>query len=185
MLKTAFFGKTDFNMELYYRKALKSDIDAVFLFVKAAVKNLEEKGIFQWDEIYPAKEDIASDIERGEAYVAEVLSETSGTNRLAAFFTLNTDCDEDYKNGEWKYNGTDFTVVHRLCVNPEFQHQGIGFNVVTHIIEEGRKKGLKAVRLDTFTKNPLSVHLYEKLGFYTVGTVDWRKGRFFLMEKTL
>lgn len=47
------------------------------------------------------------------------------------------------------------------------------------------KNGIKAIRLDAFTENPIALRLYEKLGYNIAGYADWRKGRFALMEKKL
>ncbi len=170
-------------MNVTYRKASEDDTDSIIAFVKNAIKVLDSQGIFQWDDIYPTREDFACDISKGEAFVAEV---ACGKNKsIAAVFTLNTECDEEYKDGAWKYSGDNFIVIHRLCVNPEFQHKGLGAQICTHIIDEARQNGKKAIRLDAFSKNPFSLKMYEKLGFCTVGTADWRKGRFFLMEKAI
>ena len=175
----------DQKLPLTFRKAEKTDLEGILSFVKEAVKVLEGLGVFQWDEIYPAREDFARDILRGEAFVAEVLDSKTQKRRLAAVFTLNSECDEDYKNGQWKYKGTNFLVVHRLCVNPEFQNQGIGTQVCRSIVEISKNQDKKALRLDAFSKNPFSVKMYQKLGFSITGTADWRKGRFYLMEKIL
>ncbi|MGN0738726.1 MAG: GNAT family N-acetyltransferase [Treponema sp.] len=170
-------------MNITYRKATEADTDTIIAFVRNAIKVLDSQGIFQWDEVYPAREDFASDIAREEAFVAEI---ACGENKaIAAVFTLNTECDEEYKNGEWKYNGDDFIVIHRLCVNPEFQQKGLGSQICRHIIDEARQNDKKAIRLDAFSQNPLSLRMYEKFGFETVGTADWRKGRFYLMEKII
>ncbi len=40
-----------------YRLAQKSDIDDVFTLIKAAIVQMEADGIYQWDDIYPTKED--------------------------------------------------------------------------------------------------------------------------------
>lgn len=40
-------------------------------------------------------------------------------------------------------------------------------------------------RLDAFTENPFALKLYDNLGYSRVGYADWRKGRFYLMEKYL
>ena len=48
-----------------------------------------------------------------------------------------------------------------------------------------KNNGIKAIRLDAFTENPVALSLYEKLGYSIAGYADWRKGRFALMEKKL
>ena len=98
---------------------------------------------------------------------------------------MNCDCDEQYANGSWQYTGDDFIVIHRLCVAPGYQHQGIAKAILKHIEDEARQCGNKAVKLDVFSENPYAVRLYENNGYKKVGTAVWRKGMFYLMEKLL
>lgn len=161
------------------RKASKEDSVKVFEFVKGAVKKMDEQGIPQWDEIYPTQNDFENDASREQLHVVEI------DGKLAACFTLNKDCDEEYKNGTWSYTGDDYIVIHRLCVNPEFQNQGLGRKVCLAIEDLVKTQDVKAIKLDCFTQNPYSQRMYHKLGYSDVGFADWRKGRFILMEKIL
>jgi ribosomal protein S18 acetylase RimI-like enzyme len=53
------------------------------------------------------------------------------------------------------------------------------------IEKDANYKGAKAIRLDVFTENPYALKLYHDCGYSRVGTVEWRKGKSFLMEKYL
>ena len=161
------------------KKASLDNIEKIFTFVQKAINKMIEQGIFQWDEIYPTKDDFANDARKNQLYIAEV------DGQIAVCFTLNQECDEEYKNGNWKYNGPDFLVIHRLCVNPDFQNKGIGSKVCQEIEKLAAERGMKALKLDCFTQNPYSQKMYTKLGYSEVGFADWRKGRFILMEKIL
>ena len=52
-----------------------------------------------------------------------------------------------------------------------------------YIEAELRQSKVEAIRLDAFTENPHAMKLYQNLKFNIVGHADWRKGRFYLMEK--
>lgn len=174
--------------KLIFRKAELCDANVIFDFVQNAVSAMISQKIFQWDEIYPAYDDFERDIKNGEAFVAEIAeneNDFESRKKIAAVHALNKECDEAYKTGNWQYGGDDYIVLHRFCVNPEFQHKGIGFKVWSHILAQAKADGIKAVRLDVFTQNPYSRRLYEKLGFKTVGFAEWRKGKFLLQEKIL
>ena len=159
------------------RKADKKDAVKIFEFVKAAVKKMDEQGIPQWDEIYPTQDDFENDASNNQLYIVEI------DGRPAACFTLNKDCDEEYKNGAWNYTGDDYIVIHRLCVNPEFQNQGLGRKICEEIESLVKIQGVKAIKLDCFIQNPYSQKMYHNLGYRDAGFADWRKGRFILMEK--
>lgn len=162
-----------------YRKATKEDVPAIQAFVDKAKIVMDGQGIPQWDEIYPTCEDFYGDAEKNELYVGEV------DGIPAVCFTLNQFQDEAYLKVQWKNPDDDFMVIHRLCVNPEFQGMGIGFKTCRYIEDLVRGKNCHSIKLDAFTQNPISLAMYEKLGYKTMGYADWRKGRFKLMELLL
>ena len=67
-------------------------------------------------------------------------------------------------------------VIHLLCVRPSKAHQGMGRRMVEFIIEEARKRGCKAVRLDTGAQNIPAKSLYTKIGFKLAGTASMAIG---------
>lgn len=166
-------------MDLHFRLAELSDLDEVFQVFEAAIENMISQNILQWDEIYPQRKDLYEDILKKELYIGLL------GNEIASVYVLNGECDEQYKNGSWEYPDDSYRVVHRLCVSPRFQNRGIGGKTVRHIEEVVRKMGIQSIRLDAFTKNPFSLRMYEKAEYKIVGYADWRKGRFYLMEKGL
>lgn len=106
-------------------------------------------------------------------------------NKIACAFVLNSDYDEEYINGNWKYRNESFSIVHRLCVNPDFQNQGIGTHSMILIEKMLREDGIESIRLDAFSLNQFALRLYEKIGYIRVGEANWRKGLFYLYEKKI
>ena len=164
---------------MVYRLAKESDLDTINKLIKAAICSMEEQDIFQWDDIYPQKADFLADIQKGQLYVG-VLDDD-----IAVVYTVNEECEKEYENGKWKYPDCKYRIIHRLCVNPVYQNQGIAGNTLSHIEEELKKLNVAAIRLDVFSKNPFALSLYLNAGYEKVGFADWRKGRFYLMEKLL
>lgn len=164
-------------MTIHYRKAVLEDLEEIYGLVSHAVDVMISQNILQWDEIYPAKEDFRHDINKNELYAGL----TGG--QIAVVFTLNQECDEQYENGSWEHPDIPYYTVHRLCVNPDFQNHGIAKRTLLYIEEELLKKDIHAIRLDAFCNNPYSIRLYDSLHYSRVGHADWRKGRFYLMEK--
>jgi len=162
---------------MIFRIGNPDDINEIVDLIKNAIKTMESQQIFQWDNLYPAKEDFLSDIEKKTLFVAII------ENKIAAIYVISEECDEAYETCQWEYNKA--CILHRLCVSPEFQHQGIGNQVLRHIEEQLKSTGYESIRLDVFSKNPYSLRLYDKNGYIKRGYADWRKGRFYLMEKKL
>lgn len=164
---------------MLYRLAKESDIDEICRLIRNAIVNMEKNDIFQWDNIYPAKEDFLSDIKKQQLFVGLLNKD------ISVLYTINKECDREYENGKWKHPDLEYRIIHRLCVNPEYQNRGIAKGALLHIEQELKKQGVKSIRLDVFSKNPHALSLYLNNGYEKTGCAEWRKGRFFLMEKYL
>lgn len=164
---------------MIYRLAKESDIDKICSLIENAVIEMESNQIFQWDSLYPTKADFLDDIQKQQLFIG--LSD----NDILVIYALNKDCDKEYINGAWKYPDSKYHIIHRLCVNPKYQNRGIAKNTLLHIEKELREKGIETIRLDVFSNNPFALSLYQNSGYEKVGSADWRKGRFYLMEKHL
>lgn len=162
-----------------YRQAEEKDLDGICTLIEKAIIKMEDMHIYQWDEQYPRREDFACDISKGQCWVG--ITE----DVIAVVYTINSECDEQYQNGAWKYQDCEYRILHRICVHPDYQNQGIAKSTL-HMIEKTlNEAGVGALRLDVYSENPFSLALYQKGGYQKTGTADWRKGRFYLMEKRL
>jgi len=165
--------------ELHVRKADARDLDLVFDLFRKAIRVMDDLGIPQWDEYYPTKEILLTDISEGQLFVCE----TEG--RIASVFVLNEECDAEYDQADWKYTAGRFAIIHRLCVHPDFQRIGVGSESLRLIENLALEKGYSSLRLDVFSRNPYSNRMYAKLGYQKTGEAHWRKGLFWLMEKSI
>ena len=162
-----------------YSKADINDLEEIYSLYQNAIIAMEKDNIHQWDEIYPDKDILKEDITKNQMYIGKT------DNKIAVCFVLSEECDEEYKNGCWKYPDSRFNVIHRLCVNPLFQNQGIAAKTLEYIENLSKSEGYDSIRLDCFTQNPYSRKLYDKAGYSITGYADWRKGQFELREKKL
>ena len=162
-----------------YRLAKETDIESICRIISSAISEMENRGIFQWDSIYPTKEDFLDDIQDKTLFVGIL------DHDISVVFTINKECDEQYQNGVWEKPDSDYRVIHRLCVAPVYQNKGIAKDTLDYIENELRKTGVESIRLDVFCNNPFALSLYRNNGYKDVGIAKWRKGYFFLMEKVL
>lgn len=165
--------------DITFRKAKENDLDSVFQVFVSAIAEMDRNNIPQWDERYPDREILSEDISKQDLIIGR-----SG-NEIAAVYAVSSEYEEEYDSGAWQYPDASFRVIHRLCVNPKFQNKGIGAFALEHIETELREGGIETIRLDAFTLNPYALRMYEKRGYKIVGYVDFRKGKFCLMEKKL
>ena len=166
-------------MEYRFRKAVEQDLEEVVSLFHAAVADMRERQIYQWDEIYPNEEILKEDIHNGEMKLL------TKEGRIIACVVINEEQDEQYYNAPWKYTEGEIAVIHRLCVHPKEQGCGIGKRIVQLTEEYMKERGYSIIRLDVFSENPYANRLYQSMGFRSVGNVHFRKGLFYLYEKKL
>ncbi|MEA4815072.1 MAG: GNAT family N-acetyltransferase [Oscillospiraceae bacterium] len=170
--------KKSFHSE-HVRKAVPADLTEIVSLFKKAIHSMDDKGIYQWDDIYPDEKILKSDI-AGDTLYLYIIDE-----QPISVFVLNQICDPEYSDGNWKYPLSSYAVVHRLCVDPDFQHMGIGTRTMLQVEKLAKSMGIESIRLDAFSLNPFALRLYEKLGYAQTGVVTFRKGIFYLFEKKL
>ncbi|MCI1946162.1 GNAT family N-acetyltransferase [Clostridium luticellarii] len=164
-------------MELMLRKAVIQDLTDVVKIFKAAIRVMSNNGIDQCDNIYPDEEILREDILKSQMFLGKI------NGRIASVAVINQECNKEYETGNWRYKTYPFIVIHRLCVNPDFQNQGIGKRTLMVIERMLKRKNIKSIRLDAFSLNPIALRLYEKNGYKKVGKINFRKGIFYLYEK--
>lgn len=150
------------------RIANQSDIDAVESGYAEILMHERKYGAYTiWEQgVYPTRETAESALKENALYVMEQEGE------LWASMIIDHVQPEEYENIQWKYTGGQgaVLVLHLLCVRPSKAGRGIGRKMVEFAIEEGRRRGCRAIRLDTGAQNKPAAALYKKTGFELAGT---------------
>ena len=160
-----------------YRKGTGEDLNEVWALFEAAKVSMQSRGIDQWDEEYPTREDLAHDIETGTLFIVSDNGET------AAVYVVSEEAEDEYRECRWENRNP--CMLHRFCVSPDRQDRGLGTQILDRIEQQLADRGYDSIRLDVFSQNPGALHLYEKRCYVRRCQADWRKGRFYLMEKKL
>jgi len=167
------------NPQIMFRRGTTDDLESVFELVEDAKLFMINNGIFQWDDVYPAKDDFYQDILDNNLFLAEE------EKNLVGVYVISGEADEQYHNCIWNNPDETACIIHRLCVSPKYQNKGIGQRIIECIEEQAKEMKYQSIRLDVFTQNPHAINLYKKRQYEERGFADWRKGRFILMEKKL
>lgn len=70
-------------MILKYRKATFDDLEEIWNIVGNSIDVMEENNIFQWDDLYPLKEDFQKDIVKNQLYLG------LANDQIAVLYVLN------------------------------------------------------------------------------------------------
>lgn len=143
-------------------KAAEQDFERITQFYRNVIAHTEHMAKYaRW--VYgqhPTDEMIQGYIRSGAMYYCEkdgaILSAVAVTQQ-----------GEDYHGAAWSCAlGDDaVSVVHLLCVAPEYQKQGLARKTMELVTELSREMNKKAVRLDALACNTPAQRLYESLGF--------------------
>jgi ribosomal protein S18 acetylase RimI-like enzyme len=165
------------NIEII--QADQDHITSLMKVIHACTHTMRQAGIFQWDEIYPNREQIEEDVRCRSLYVAREKGICLGA------LSLNEKQEEVYKQVEW-CGIEPALVVHRLCVDPAFQGLGIAGQLMDFAEDLALQRGYASIRLDAYSGNPKAVALYERRGYRRAGQVRFprRDLPFYCFEKT-
>lgn len=152
------------------RKAIIDDIDHIENSYTELLTYEKEHGTnSNWVlNVYPTRNTAQKAFEEDTLYVLEE------NGRICASMILNQTQPKEYAGLDWTYKAEsrEVLVLHTLCIPPSAAGRGYGRQMVGFTVELARKRGLKAVRLDTWEENKPAASLYTKMGFKFVGSAD-------------
>lgn len=154
---------------------------AVMEMVTRCIAHMRANGIDQWDRVYPARADIDADAAAGNLFVAR-----EGPTPVG-MIVLNEEQAPEYAPLAWSLADPRPLVIHRLCVRPDWQGQGIAHRLMDFAEDYAARNGYRSVRLDTYLGNPRALALYRNRGYREAGMARFpRRSRpFICCEKVL
>lgn len=163
-----------------FRKASLADVDVICGILRAAANRMLAEGKHQWDEYYPTRTHVISDIESGIGYVIECHGD------IVAYGAVVTEGEPLYAEiiGAWLSDG-EYIVVHRMAVSQRAERSGFGYMFLKSVEELAISQGIKSFRIDTNFDNERMLGLLEKFGFRYCGEVMYENGAKLAFEKLL
>lgn len=132
-----------------FRQAKISDLDQIVEIIELSKKYLKETKVDQWQNGYPAKEDLRRDIESGNSYVL------TNKDEIVATTVISLDGESTYNsifNGEWITN-TEYIVMHRVAVHDKYKGKGIFKELIKEAESLALNKGIFSIKIDTHRDN--------------------------------
>lgn len=143
-------------MELKLLKAQESDVDEIMELYKLVIKTT----FTTWDENYPDKNLILSDIKNGNLFVLK-----DDGKCIAVSFLGKKEKDDE----TWSVDLKRPLSVARICVSPKYQGKGVGTKFMAMLVSEAKNQGADGMHFHVCTKNPAAMKMYEKNGFKNYG----------------
>ena len=154
---------------MIFRKAEKEDFDKIRSLYWNLIDQEQDYPSFpHWKKgIHPSDEMMQDSIDTGELYV---LADDDDDDEIAACVIANDEKVEGYADAPWLIDSDEVIVLHVLAVHPDHRGKGLARRLVENVIEQERKAGKKALRLDVIENNTTAEKLYQKLGFRYIQT---------------
>ena len=157
-----------------------SDVERIWQIILQAKERMRLRNSRQWQDGYPAEENITGDIDKGYAYVL------SCEDEVIAYAAVVFDGEPAYDTiqGTWLSN-YPYVVVHRIAIADEMIRQGVATLFMQKIEELSREQGVRSFRVDTNLDNPYMLKIFAKLGFTYCGEVFYDKNQRRAYEKII
>lgn len=140
------------------RKANMQDISQIKEMYTNIVKQMENNGIYIWDEIYPC-EYFEEDIKKNQFYIL-----VNNKEEILSGFALNS-----FHEGEeyiiWEKEKANALYIDRLGVNVKHLRKGIGACMLREACFLAKQLGGEYLRLFVVDNNFPAIALYEKTKF--------------------
>ncbi|HAT4191270.1 GNAT family N-acetyltransferase [Clostridium perfringens] len=155
-----------------FRQAKISDLDQIVEIIELSKKYLKETKVDQWQDGYPAKEDLRRDIESGNSYVL------TNKDEIVATTVISLDGESTYNsifNGEWITN-EDYIVMHRVAVHDKYKGKGIFKELIKEAESLALNKGISSIKIDTHRDNISMQRAVVKNDFKKCGIIYLEEG---------
>ena len=162
------------------RKTTAADIDEIVQILDEARRTIAALGINQWQDGYPNRGSIETDLARNCSYVLEADGE-DGRGHVIGTFALIPDGEPLYdviENGHWKTgdDSRNYNAVHRVAIAVASRGSGASTAMVDFVCGITRLEGKASVRIDTHEGNLVMRRMLEKHGFVHCGTIYLANG---------
>ena len=161
---------TGTSADMLFRKAGPGDCAQAQEIIRLARERMGRQGNPQWQDGYPADEDVRHDIEAGNGYVLCL------HNRPVVYGAILFDEEPAYGpiEGRW-LNDRPYAVVHRLAVHEEFERKGLAGLFLQQAERLCLDRHLFDIRADTHSANGPMRSLLERSGYVFCGEIRYRK----------
>lgn len=155
-----------------FRQAKISDLDQIIEIIELSKKYLKETKVDQWQDGYPAKEDLRKDIESENSYVL------TNKDEIIATTVISLDEESTYNsifNGEWITN-EEYIVMHRVAVHNKYKGKGIFKDLIKEAEKLALNSNIFSIKIDTHKDNISMQRALLKSGFKKCGIIYLEDG---------
>ena len=161
--------------------ASSSDFVEILFLLRQCIKDMNEKGLKQWNTAYPSPEMIRTDINNGVLYLYKELGVAKG------MISLTKDQPEGYEGVEWKSKGDNVLYIKRFAVHPYWQDSDVGEKLIAYAENYAKENKFTSIRMDVLDSYPVDDNFFSSKKFDIAGTFhsSFQKLPYTCYEKSL
>ena len=155
-----------------FRKTIIEDINNIMKIINEAKEYFRKNKINQWQNGYPNRDTIYTDIKNNSSYVLE------SKNEILATAMVSFEEDKTYRNiynGEWVNNG-DYAVIHRIAVSEKSKGNGVASTIIKEVENLCKENKVNSIKIDTHKDNISMQKLLAKNDFKYCGIIYLEDG---------
>ncbi len=144
-------------------KAIPSDLVEIMYLLRVCVKDMNEKGMKQWNNVYPDLLLMKKNLYGGLIYLAKERGVCKG------MVTLNQEMPEDYNEILTNTDDKKTLFIQWLAVHPKWQNKGISKMLMDFAENFAKENGYKSILLDVFNNHEIAHQICQKYNYHEVG----------------
>lgn len=160
-------------------KAIETDLEDIMSLIRLCTAENRRKKVATWDEHYPTRELIESDVNRGYVNIAHL------DERLIGCVTITPDeKDEVLASADlpWRGDPDSSVMICRLAILPELQGRGLGGYLFDQALLEAIQEGYTAIRLEVLSSELRLKRFYGSRGFLQLGSIVYDREPYDVFE---
>ena len=135
-----------------------NDLSDVLEMLSLCKKDMKDRGLHIWDDNYPTKDIIESDLKSGNSVVYD------NDGIVVAFLVFHK--DKNNENESLYHDHKNPVLIQRVMSHPSYRRKGHAEAILRYV----ETLGYSSIRLLTRDVNVYSVNLYMKLGYSVITT---------------
>lgn len=152
---------------VFIEQARSKDLDSIMKIINSSKKLLKKEGSTQWQNGYPATDDIKKDIDDGDGWILRVDGQTAGY----AACIVGDDPTYQKIDGAWANNDDPYATIHRVAISSAYRGQRLSHQLMSNLLSVMRIEGIENFRIDTSFVNTRVQNLATKNGFEKRGII--------------
>ncbi|MEC9484272.1 MAG: GNAT family N-acetyltransferase [Candidatus Izemoplasma sp.] len=145
--------------------ANEKDLHILDDIAKRAIVDMQANNIPQWTLDYPREKDFRQDIALNQLYIVK------RNRQIVGFSVIRKENDRAYQTID-TWHKDNSLVIHRLVVDPDHQHKGVGTELFTYAKKQCLSGDYESIKIDTHPDNYRMKALILKQGFEARGYLE-------------